>query len=508
MEQSIIQLHTIQAPQLTDANFGVNMSQQFNNINDNFLKLASAEFLKGTPGDNISIVEYNLEDSSQSENIVAAIKSVLTSGHDNDSDLKNVNGYQWADGITGYIYLIYADKLGNDPRTDWSANLVGSLPYTFLDPRFNNQLILNEDGSNYKDAYDLSCILTWSNGGFQIIDAWPTLYFDEDKFQFCWRIHGKESGLVAQGPQGRDGRSGNMLVVRVEDVEAVDNEEKLDNIYVITHYLPDITNISNPSADWVEFNDEVIQTLGYNPIGCTAMVFKYRNEDEGVTTLNDRYWIATISNRVINNTDKYVVSLSDYNMISTELTKERLYAGLSSLCGSNWGGLFVPIEAETRDEQGQSVQPAHMFIAIDSNDKGSHYNELHILPVKNKLTPEADIKNNKFYLKLIESNNEYLLALTGVSFADGTYTFSWTGNGQTATTHTILPINVQDITWVGHTIDSFSAYASSISDNSAYPLIIHYPTILTSGLSVPSLDGCAISSSDIDQMIQNALASL
>lgn len=507
MSTPIVQLHTIQAPQLSDANFGDNMSQQFNNINDNFSKLASAEFLKGTAGDNISVVGYDLNDPSQSAGIVDALKNALSNGHDNSSDLKDVNGYRWTEGITGIIYLIYEDKLGNVPRQDWSANLVGSLPYTYLDPRFNNQLVLNEDGSNYKDAYDLSCILVWDSSkevpGFSCLDAWPTLYFDEDKFQFCWRIHGKDTGLVAQGPQGRDGRSGNMLVVRTGNKEAIADGEALSNIYVITHYLPDITSVQNPDATWEEFTTDVIQTLGYSPIGCTAMVFQYDTETN--QPINDRYWLATISNRYIGGADKYVVSLSDFNMVSTAITKTALYNGLSTFVGDHWGGLFLPIQAETHAEDGSPLQPVHMAIAYQHGNPGT-YNELHLLPLANKsdVTP---LNGTGYKLTIVSNSVSYDFTLTGVSYSAEKYTYNWAGGGNTCTSSSLLIQDASEITWAGHTIDSFSVIAIG-SNQSQYPFIIHYPVFMTGGLSVPSLDGCSIPLADIDKIIQNALSSL
>lgn len=493
---NILGLHTIQAPQLGDVNFGQNMADQFNNINDNFLKIASAEFLKGDSGADISIVSYDLQSN---ESISKEVELILRAGHTNENELKEVNGYKWEDGIVGTIYLVYSDKLGPIQRVNWKDNLIGSLPYTYLDPRFNTTLILDDNGDNYKDAYDLSCILNWSNGEFQKLDAWPTLYFDEDKFQFCWRIHGEKSGLVAQGPQGRDGKSGNMLVVRTSNIEASSGGEVLRNLYIITHYLPDLTNFENPDVEWVEFDKTTVSKLGYDPTGCTAIVFQY---DEEGNSINDRYWIATISGRFIDNEDKYVVSLSDYNKITTELSKDLLYSTLATLIGESWGGLYLPIKSQYNDDQGKPIQPGHMGIALN-NGSNEIYNELHLCPVNNVNSPDI-LTNITYQLNILDDQTETVFTLESVNYTD-TYQYTWKSGQQTIITNSLIPQSIDDINWEGHNIIRYSINCIDNIDNSIYPFIIHYPTCFSNAIHVKEIYGCSLSANDIRDAITDAL---
>ena len=44
------------------------------------------------------------------------------------------------------------------------------------------------------------------------LNAFPTLYFDQETSCFCWKVWGNKTGLIANGPQGESGKDGNIVV--------------------------------------------------------------------------------------------------------------------------------------------------------------------------------------------------------------------------------------------------------------------------------------------------------
>ena len=155
-------------------------------------------------------------------------KTILCEG-DSENDIKGLNLFD-SENVKEYnkfdlfedlygpsknpkILLFYKisseDNVTKDPLG--SAQL-----YYYFDPRIDklSKLIsINNDdvAKTYRETFeDYTCILSTKYGDdgsytYEKQSGWPTLYFDNSSKQFCWSINGQQTGVNAQGVNGKDG---------------------------------------------------------------------------------------------------------------------------------------------------------------------------------------------------------------------------------------------------------------------------------------------------------------
>ena len=131
---------------------------------------------------------------------------------------------------------------------------ISSLAYVYHDPRFVVSLS-SIDADEYKNAEDMSCVLYWTpgengeDGDFKVVQAFPTLYYDDDIGQFCWKINGQKTGLIARGPAGADGSSSTMWITMVDPDEVL----SLDEVPVIDEYQVQRFLSNGNGNNWKKF---------------------------------------------------------------------------------------------------------------------------------------------------------------------------------------------------------------------------------------------------------------
>lgn len=342
-----INLHNIKAPNLNSATYGADIRQQFENINDNFRKLSNYDFIKGEDGKSVTPTNIDL---SLSENTqwVDVLKNTIynyNKGIGSDSVFLNDIEYKWDDNFSknpGELLLMYTgDKI------------VSSLPYIYIDPRFNEDLLKRAEQNDYSQLIDYTCVVYFDKYEndqpvFRVVELFPTLYFDNDQQKFCWKIWGNETGLIASGPQGKDGVNGNILVVSRNYSErpnlAMSSVFKIRSI-LINGEFTSIDKIDNISQ--------------YN--GFPAVVY-YDNMDLSDPDKN-KYWI---SNIIVDNNIPTVIC-SDYNKVENKFSNIELFNTMLDInpysLGSNdvyyAKGLFLPIGYQIGEDPHN--QPAHIL---------------------------------------------------------------------------------------------------------------------------------------------------
>jgi hypothetical protein len=123
----------------------------------------------------------------------------------------------------------------------------------------------NVDTSTTKNPYtgftDYSCCIYYDNekndDPWVKLESMPNIYFNEELYQFCWKINGMETNLIAQGPAGPNGIQGsNVLLVRIPDGSKENIDENLDLAHDITHFF--VSNEENPSkpGKWIDVKSE------------------------------------------------------------------------------------------------------------------------------------------------------------------------------------------------------------------------------------------------------------
>lgn len=196
-------LNELILPELNSIEYGQGINSLISNINDNFQRIVESDYLRGPKGDSIILLEYNVKTDQDNNGTLLKddIFAAIIDGLDEDV----YNGLTSED-VEGKISIIY-ESVDNE-----ESRIITSLPFIFIDPRYKDLT----DISRFEDIEDCSCIVQYSEGSFKAIKTFPTLYYDKNVGQFCWRINGTDTGLLARGPKGERGENGNIYIMKID----------------------------------------------------------------------------------------------------------------------------------------------------------------------------------------------------------------------------------------------------------------------------------------------------
>ena len=218
-----IKVKEIIAPSLNSPDYASSLDEVFNNINYNFITLSNRDFVKGETGDSLDIEEVTLNKNNELYNVlVESLKTHVekTSSKDNalsdlEEDGTKISGVFDIIDNTDNPLKIYMIKGRNEDIENSEYKYVSSLPFVFLDGRFNRSGVGDIDDLakyNFELIENASCIMIYDHnensgkGGFKVLEnAFPKLYMDSKLNSFCWKINGVETGISATGLQGKSG---------------------------------------------------------------------------------------------------------------------------------------------------------------------------------------------------------------------------------------------------------------------------------------------------------------
>lgn len=372
---------------LSSSDFGNDLNDRLENINDNFLKIVQTDFLKGNPGNSAGVKSCPITNNAGPEqNIELGLYKTINDQHeltsnelydllkncikgtaaDNANSLKNIqiigsnDYYNWHDQLDrSEIQLIY--------ETIEDKNvIVSSLPYVFLDNRFKHLDVMEDnDGSqripNIEDLEDQSCVIYYqkigNDAGFQKVRTFPTIYYDKniDEGNFCWMINNSRSGIPCKGPKGMDGHDGRLYVgfISRETIEIDGTDANEHELYCIIEKgeqkdPQSIQGMEDGSAIIcfeAEFDNN---TKKYFPITTSTTT---STEDDVVSSVVSSYKISTIKVDKNNTTPnlRYTVyggqNATNVNLLSNLNLFETLLKKIGYDNDENFGnldGLFIP----------------------------------------------------------------------------------------------------------------------------------------------------------------------
>ena len=216
-------LKTIEAPALSTS-YGQNVKQTFDDIQTNFDVLANRELYKGDTGRDLVTVNVPwstvfTEDSSNPghyvqnivvdgwtiENFADAIKTALGLFTSDPDDVTAA-----IDGLVngGWAVTVCFEETEN------VAHVLSSVPFVYVDFRFRQNLT-EESIENLANKTDMSCTIL-CNGDNNGVGVWsctqnfPTLYYSDG--ELYWIINGQKTQIIARGPKGTDGSTGQVYV--------------------------------------------------------------------------------------------------------------------------------------------------------------------------------------------------------------------------------------------------------------------------------------------------------
>ena len=350
------ELKHIIAPNLTDSNYGENINEVFNNINENFTLLSNIDLYKGEQGDSINIVNINMSKDGDPDSInyklYESLKTALTNQFDSLSELITSNGRKisWDYNINNYNVTISTIK---NSITNVEKYLGSVTPTLFFDHRFDSRIIDSQnDLEVYNNIEDCTCIISFecdndNNWKCNINTSFPTLKFQGGNFYWVLgNSKNTSSTIKATGAKGPKGDGTNIWLCHGKTIDSNSPDIILNN------YI-DINGNEQPFANNT--------TVGYvGKVGEPVFIF-HEDTNNGyngiilafLNSFENGYWIA-----------KKCSDIQDINYIKNTVEF------FKSLGSSNDAakGLFVLFNHTTNNDN------AHL---IYSNDK-----ELVISPVQ------------------------------------------------------------------------------------------------------------------------------
>lgn len=214
------ELNEVKSP-LLNPNFGNGLEEQFENIDANFKKIASAEYLRGRSGTTTHCftIKLNRDDNGDTgiwyKNNDEAGQSVSVTPTNILNKLEQAVGQTIEPTIDEQGNVNYPELiLFVEDDNQGHKRTVSSMPFIYHDPELVD--LLNNKDYQGQDFQDNSGIFLFDGDDFEKATSYPTLYYNKEIGEFCWIINGTETELVARGPQGTPGQNGMCLVVQIE----------------------------------------------------------------------------------------------------------------------------------------------------------------------------------------------------------------------------------------------------------------------------------------------------
>ena len=233
------QLTRITIPAITDARYIEGMADAFDKINDNFKKIASLPFLQGVQGDSYQLEEYKIwnDDLSITEDGKVLLDSIfgkdvtVKGNYFTDirlyidellDDVSPLDFFVAEDGNTIINNALYFYVIKDDTGNVIEKQL--GQYYYFVDGRLKNignvyngdiQGVSLDGFNDYTGFYQYKYNPKSYNQTYLKVEILPSIYYDQDKNDICWKFNGNETGISAIGVKGADGKDADLLIVKV-----------------------------------------------------------------------------------------------------------------------------------------------------------------------------------------------------------------------------------------------------------------------------------------------------
>ena len=225
----MMDLIEIKAPSLINVEQAEDFDGVFNNINENFKALSNYDFIRGRDAK----VNYETSKAFEYQREIEQALSVHWGAIFKEQSGKIIKLKSWRSNLKSDKITVIKNE--ND-------EIVSSLPYIYKDPRF-----IDIDSSfDYQDTTELSCVIVFSDGKWQAISSFPTLYYNSKLGELCWKYFGNNTNIPAAGPKGKDGKDAKLYIGKCIDLDEKTGQAKLTKI------------LSSVDGTWVNPDDSVV----------------------------------------------------------------------------------------------------------------------------------------------------------------------------------------------------------------------------------------------------------
>ena len=395
------QLARIVVPAITDAEYSKSLADAFDKINDNFKKIASLPFLQGVQGDSYQLEEYPIWEKDKTENwiltedgkvLLDSIFGIDTTEEGNSfDDVRTCIGEELS-GVSPIDFFKNGNDIVNNSLyfyviKDDTDNIIEKQLgqyYYFVDGRLKEiGNIYNSENSgsvlsvfnDYTGFYQYKYDPENTNGQYIKVEILPTIYYDQNKNDICWKFNGNETGISAIGIKGADGKDADLSIVKVDlnnESGAYSSSPTSGKVVGIlntsanngetTQWITDVTYFKTGKALIYMSGNIPIENPEENPINPLS------GETETTeTTINDFTY-----GEIVKQNDEYIAYWEPNCVFSKMLTNNafaKYFYNMGTVSYTNNAPYFLAIPSiQNRDSSTEEAkQHAHIIKGYDGN---------------------------------------------------------------------------------------------------------------------------------------------
>lgn len=273
----------------------------------------------------------------------------------------------------------------HDIDTDTITNICATQLYYFYDARIGSIQLL-DDKYTANDFTDYTSFITISSernadGEYEINGTYtmsksqdlPTLYYDNDAQEFCWRMNGLETNITAQGVKGDKGDSAGCWFCRGTASTVDNNGVTMINAKLISYYTTDETgnlilrSVNDENCE-IKNGDFVCVDVYNSDATNNATYFDtiFGNVEVGTQVTGDS---ASLVYRVVRPYDTSIMSMitKSPTLLYDYLKKISTHQDNNLLLPDTLHGLFIPSTYQGR----QGIESEPFLHAINVHPKSS-----------------------------------------------------------------------------------------------------------------------------------------
>lgn len=434
-------LKEIFAPQLNGQPYGQNLKEQFDAINSNFKLLANRDFVKGDKGNSIRAILDPIYDNELTQIGSQVVEALLEdalgsqawasykSGWDGISPktIDNINNWTKNNNIVSLLptevdgkdvsfidnainlSLIRIQTFDPSETNPIYTDIAFANNFVLRDNRFVGTALSESDLAHYDEKIDVSgtvalTVISNNNYTTTVLHDFPTLYYKQNAFR--WKIGGQETGIIAQGPSGANGKDGTIYMVKVSNNHPSDDDKK--DWYQIDAVWDRI------GSEWKPNSLDPKPITDYIKEGDVCVAFLEETTEESEITSSKIYITTVVSS---NNILYAICDITQQIQFEAGLDiVEKFMNGLpyssTQPTETDWIGLHVQDSQDNNDDQPFYQHMIHSESLVGNQEAGK-LGDLIIEPInrKNGVGPAVDttarlnFKYNKIRLGLDDVND-------------------------------------------------------------------------------------------------------
>lgn len=273
----------------------------------------------------------------------------------------------------------------HDIDTDTTTNICATQLYYFYDARIGSIQLL-DDKYTANDFTDYTSFITISSeknadGDYEINGTYtmsksqdlPTMYYDNDAQEFCWKMNGIETNITAQGVKGDKGDSAGCWFCRGVADTIQENNDPMITVRLTSYYTTDDTGniiLRSVTAEDCEIKN-----------GDFVCVDVYNSDATNNTTYFDT---------IFGNVEVYASTTSDFSQLVYNVTRP-YYTSVVSMMNNSPILLYKQLGNIRNDYENDEDTLHGLYIPIDNKNPNNYDGEPYLAHAMMSYTSSTDL---------------------------------------------------------------------------------------------------------------------